>query len=117
MSYKSRGNYSLGLNLTDDRFKEIFGNSEREKGSELVNAKSLKSRDSFNDNPNAKEIIKIGTEINRFKRLDGVNRPEMEKRFKKDCDKLFTPKPDTGLTNRMADFYCKEYNRVKRLRR
>ena len=48
------------------------------------------------------EVVKIGREINRYKKLDGCNKHQIEKRFGKDAGKLFERKTDSGLTRQIA---------------
>lgn len=51
---------------------------------------------SFNDNPRASEILKIGREINRYKQRDGCNIKGIEQRFGKDANALCRPKVDNS---------------------
>lgn len=51
-----------------------------------------------------KDILKIGKEINRFKRIDGYRATpkEIERRFGKDANKFLERKPDTQLSKDIA---------------
>lgn len=100
MSIKSRGNWNIGGNLSQEQWESIFGRKER--SSCLSEASVPKYKLDFMDNPNAKDILKIGKEINRFKQLDGLNNKEIERRFGKEANRLFERKIDKGLVKQIA---------------
>ena len=49
-----------------------------------------------------KEVVKIGKEINLYKRKDGANPKEIERRFAKDANKMFVKKLDPTLSKQIA---------------
>lgn len=84
----------------DGQYEEIFGG--RKKISIDAGAKLPKDKPIFSDCQNAKEILKIGKEINRMKRLDGANIQRIEKMFRKDADALFVKKQDRAWVKECA---------------
>ena len=108
MSYKSRGNWHIPL--SDEQYKSIFG--DKKKGDkDAVNTKTLKYKLDFMDNPNAEQILKIGKEIAKMKRLDGVNPKRIEAEFGRDANKLFEKKIDRTLVKEIAQEVCRKLRR------
>jgi hypothetical protein len=107
LAYKSRGSYSLSGGWTKEDFEQFRKSGENYKTDVIVIESNASPKDKmgFTEQTNMKDIIKVGKEINRFKKLDHVGAKEIDRVFKKDADKLITPKSDDSyVTNMSSDF-------------
>ena len=105
---KSRGNF--GFKYTTQQYEAIFGGKSVEAVGKQK-APSLYTKATIEDGPNGKDILKIGREINRFKKLDGANVQGIKQRFENDTNKMFEKKTDSGLIGQISHEVAEQLKR------
>lgn len=106
---KSRDNWLIAWG--DGQYESIFGKRKKTKVCKIVKYKSALSYTTVKDQPHGKDLVKLGHEINRYKKLDGADKREIDRRFKRDADSFITKKSDKTLVNNITRDVVKELRR------
>ncbi len=69
---------------------------------EPLNETTIHYKIDIGDNHNHRELVKIGREIERFKKLDGGGKKEIQRRFGTDANRLMEKKSDDTLIKNIS---------------
>ena len=78
----------------------------------IVDSRKRRGESRFSDNPNASQLVKIGTEINKM--VNHGERHRVEKEFGKEANDLCRAKKDSSLSKEIARNVAKQVYDLKK---
>lgn len=110
--YSGTGNkqtgYGKGKKLGTGRWLWINGEWIKEGHQKSIKVSTYTPKDGYN----GKDLVKLGDEIRRCKQLDGADKKEIDRRFKKDADNLITKRPSKELVQNISNDLIKGLKEV-----